>query len=141
MVGRLIVGQPIGPGSLPFDWFKGRPEARDWLPVPATARATFPSMDDIMRRGTVPDKLLGMAHSETGADRNTERCRRPVTQLTPVKAQPARSCLLEQNEALWSRRQRLRDYPSKPCRTAHPRTRGPCTRHPAASNQASEMRT
>ena len=30
MVGRLV-GQPIGPGNLPF-------EARDWPPVPAAAR-------------------------------------------------------------------------------------------------------
>ncbi len=62
MVGRLIVGQPIGPGSQPFDWFKGRTEGRDWLPVPAAARAVFPSIGDIMRRGTVPGRLIGMAH-------------------------------------------------------------------------------
>ena len=48
MVGRLV-GQPIGPGNLPF-------EARDWLPVPAAARTTFPPIDDIMRRGTVPGR-------------------------------------------------------------------------------------
>jgi plastocyanin len=61
MVGRLIVGQPTGPGSLPFDWFKDRPEAHDWLPVPEAARRTFPPIDDIMRRGTVPGSLAGMA--------------------------------------------------------------------------------
>jgi hypothetical protein len=62
MVGRLIVGQPIGPGSQPFDWFKGRTEGPDWLPVPAAARAVFPSIDDIMRRGTMPGRLIAMAH-------------------------------------------------------------------------------
>ncbi|HYZ32414.1 MAG TPA: hypothetical protein VE684_09055 [Crenalkalicoccus sp.] len=24
MVGRLVVGQPAGAGSVPFDWFEGR---------------------------------------------------------------------------------------------------------------------
>jgi plastocyanin len=62
MVGRLIVGQPVGPGSQPFDWFNGRNEGRDWLPVPAAARAGFPSTDEIMRRGSVPAWLVGMAH-------------------------------------------------------------------------------
>jgi plastocyanin len=61
MVGRLIVGQPAGPGSLPFDWFKDHPQAHDWLPVPEAARRTFPPIDDIMRRGTVPGRLAGMA--------------------------------------------------------------------------------
>ena len=62
MVGRLIVGQPIGPGSQPFDWFKGLTEGRDWLPVPAAACAVFPPIDCIMLRGTVPGRLIGMAH-------------------------------------------------------------------------------
>lgn len=62
MVGRLIVGQPTGPGSQPFDWFKGRTEGHDWLPVPAAARAVFPAIDEIMRRGNVPARLVGMTH-------------------------------------------------------------------------------
>lgn len=62
MVGRLIVGQPTGPGSEPFDWFKGLAEARDWLPVPAAARAVFPAIGEIMRLGSVPARLVGMAH-------------------------------------------------------------------------------
>jgi plastocyanin len=62
MVGRLIVGQAIGPGSQPFDWFKGRTEGRGWLSVPAAARAVFPSTEEIMRRGSVPAKLVGMTH-------------------------------------------------------------------------------
>jgi plastocyanin len=62
MVGRLIVSQAIGPGSQPFDWFKGRAEGRGWLSVPAAARAVFPSAEEIMRRGSVPAKLVGMVH-------------------------------------------------------------------------------
>lgn len=62
MVGRLIVGEPIGPGSAPFDWFKGRTEGRDWLPVPVAARMVFPAIGEIMRRGNVPASLVGMVH-------------------------------------------------------------------------------
>jgi plastocyanin len=59
MVGRIIVGQPTGPGSLPFDWFKGRPEASEWLAVPPAAQAAFPSVADIMRKRQVPAKISG----------------------------------------------------------------------------------
>ena len=62
MVGRLIVGQATGPGSRPFDWYIGRPEAKDWVPVPAAARTTFPSVAEILRQGSVPAKMMGMAH-------------------------------------------------------------------------------
>jgi plastocyanin len=62
MVGRIIVGQPIGPGSRPFDWFNGKPEGRDWLPVPPAARKAFPSIGAIMRFGSVPARLASMAH-------------------------------------------------------------------------------
>jgi plastocyanin len=62
MVGRLIVGQPIGPGSQPFDWFKGRIEGHGWRPVPASARTAFPAIEEIMRRGSVPIRLGEMAH-------------------------------------------------------------------------------
>jgi plastocyanin len=62
MVGRLIVGQPIGPGSAPFDWFKGLAEGRDWMPVPAAARTVFPAIGEVMRLGSVSAKLAGMAH-------------------------------------------------------------------------------
>jgi len=65
MVGRLVVGAPTGPGGMPFDWFKGRPEARDWLAVPAAARSVFPAITDIMRRHTVPAAALAMVHSAT----------------------------------------------------------------------------
>src|SRR5574341_2040241 len=39
MVGRIVVGVPGGPGTLPFDYFIGRPATRDWRPVPAAARS------------------------------------------------------------------------------------------------------
>jgi plastocyanin len=54
MVGRIIVGKPSGPGSLPFDYFAERAEARDWMPIPAAARGAFPDLADIMRRTLVP---------------------------------------------------------------------------------------
>jgi plastocyanin len=66
MVGRLIVGQPIGPGSQPFDWYSGRPEAKGWVPVPAAARSVFPAVAEIMRHGSVPAKIIGMAHRQDG---------------------------------------------------------------------------
>ncbi|HWX48597.1 MAG TPA: plastocyanin/azurin family copper-binding protein [Roseomonas sp.] len=58
MVGRLIVGKPIGPGSMPFDWFKGSMEGRNWSGVPPEARAAFPSITDIMARKAVPARGL-----------------------------------------------------------------------------------
>jgi plastocyanin len=60
MVGRIVVGRPGGPGTLPFDYFIGRPEAQSWLPVPEAARAAFPRVETIValgvveRRGTKP---------------------------------------------------------------------------------------
>lgn len=53
MVGRIIVGDPRGPGAMPFDYFEGLPEAVAWLPVPAAAQAAFPTIDAIMRDGAV----------------------------------------------------------------------------------------
>jgi plastocyanin len=57
MVGRIIVGRPAGPGSLPFDSFKSSPEGRDWLEVPPVARGVFPSIAEIMRKGAVPARV------------------------------------------------------------------------------------
>lgn len=54
MIGRLIVGKATGPGSMPFDWFKGSAEGRDWLDVPAEARAAFPPVAEIMKRRVIP---------------------------------------------------------------------------------------
>ena len=53
MVGRIIVGKPIGPGSLPFDYYRGRPGTASWLSVPEAAQKAFPSVDKIMRERIV----------------------------------------------------------------------------------------
>lgn len=53
MVGRIVVGRPGGPGTLPFDYFAGAPESRNWLPVPEAARAAFPAVEAIVRHGVV----------------------------------------------------------------------------------------
>jgi plastocyanin len=55
MVGRLIVGRPAGPGTLPFDYFKT--EGQHWNPVPTAAQRTFPSTDEILRRKFVGSPL------------------------------------------------------------------------------------
>lgn len=48
MVGRIIVGKPTGPGSLPFDYFEGKQYAKNWLPVPTAAQKAFPKIERIM---------------------------------------------------------------------------------------------
>jgi plastocyanin len=53
MVGRIVVGRPAGPGTLPFDYYKGRPGTGDWLPVPAVARKSFPSVQQIVAQKVV----------------------------------------------------------------------------------------
>ncbi len=53
MVGRIIVGRPIGPGSSPFDYYKGKPGTEDWQPVPEAAQKAFPSIGRIMRERIV----------------------------------------------------------------------------------------
>lgn len=53
MVGRLVVGTPAGPGTLPFDYFKSRPGTADWLPVPEVAQKVFPAIDRIMKERVV----------------------------------------------------------------------------------------
>ena len=53
MVGRIIVGKPGGPGTLPFDYFKGQARAAGWKPVPVAAQQAFPSVEMIMKRKTV----------------------------------------------------------------------------------------
>jgi plastocyanin len=54
MVGRLVVGRAVGPGTLPFDYFKGK---EHWAAVPEAAQRTFPSIDEILRRKVVPSPL------------------------------------------------------------------------------------
>jgi plastocyanin len=53
MVGRIIVGRPGGPGTLPFDDFEGDPTTRDWRPVPKVAQAAFPPIEAIMKQRLV----------------------------------------------------------------------------------------
>ncbi len=49
MVGRIVVGRPAGPGTLPFDYFSGRADAAGWLPVPVAAQKGFPSVQRILQ--------------------------------------------------------------------------------------------
>jgi plastocyanin len=53
MVGRIIVGQPGGPGTLPFDYFEGDSATRDWRPVPEAAQAAFPPIEAITNQRLV----------------------------------------------------------------------------------------
>ena len=53
MVGRLVVGRPAGPGTRAFDYFAGQPGTHDWLPVPDTARRSFPAVEAIVQRRVV----------------------------------------------------------------------------------------
>ncbi|MGH7299778.1 MAG: plastocyanin/azurin family copper-binding protein [Candidatus Rokuibacteriota bacterium] len=53
MVGRIVVGRPEGPGTLPFDYFRGRPGTGQWKPVPKAAQAAFPSVSTIVRQRVV----------------------------------------------------------------------------------------
>jgi plastocyanin len=53
MVGRIIVGKPSGLGTLPFDYFKGKKEAKDWKAVPPAAQKAFPSVEAIMKQKIV----------------------------------------------------------------------------------------
>jgi plastocyanin len=53
MVGRIVVGKPGGPGTLAFDYFEGRPEAKGWKPVPEAARKVFPPVDRIVQERVI----------------------------------------------------------------------------------------
>jgi len=53
MVGRIIVGQPSGPGTLPFDYFKGDAAKASWKEVPQPARDRFPPVEQIMSKKIV----------------------------------------------------------------------------------------
>ncbi|MGH7211352.1 MAG: plastocyanin/azurin family copper-binding protein [Acetobacteraceae bacterium] len=55
MVGRIIVGKAIGPGMLPFDYFKAAHP--DWMAVPPAAQAAFPSTQEILQRKIVASPL------------------------------------------------------------------------------------
>lgn len=55
MVGRIIVGRAVGPGTLSFDYFKA--EHPDWLSVPRAAQEAFPSIQEILQRRSVASSL------------------------------------------------------------------------------------
>lgn len=56
MVGRIIVGRPLGPGAEPFDYWAGRPGTESWRHVPGAAREAFPSIARIVAEHRVhPD--------------------------------------------------------------------------------------
>jgi plastocyanin len=48
MVGRIVVGRPLGPGSEPFDYWVGRPGTEGWRHVPDAAREALPSVTRII---------------------------------------------------------------------------------------------
>ena len=48
MVGRIVVGRALGPGTEPFDYWVGRPGTDGWRHVPEAARQTFPSVAQIL---------------------------------------------------------------------------------------------
>ncbi|NYT64056.1 hypothetical protein H0A66_17195 [Alcaligenaceae bacterium] len=54
MVGRIVVGRPGGPGTLPFDYFTRNPKTAHWLAVPEVAARAFPSIDEIIKRKVIP---------------------------------------------------------------------------------------
>jgi plastocyanin len=49
MVGRLVVGEASGPGTLPFDYFRADPAKRHWRPVPQAARERLPDVERILQ--------------------------------------------------------------------------------------------
>ena len=53
MVGRIIVGKPLGPGTEPFDYWEGKPGTKGWREVPKLARETFPDIARIVSEGRV----------------------------------------------------------------------------------------
>jgi plastocyanin len=63
MVGRIIVGQPGGPGTLPFDYFKGEARSADWKPVPVAAQQAFPTVEAIMKQKVVRRRHASSSHS------------------------------------------------------------------------------
>lgn len=59
MVGRIIVGRPLGPGAEPFDYWVGEPGTGSWHHVPGAARETFPSIARIMAERRVHPAMRG----------------------------------------------------------------------------------
>jgi plastocyanin len=53
MVGRIVVGKPLGPGSESFDYWVGKQGTDNWRRVPDAARHAFPSVSSIIARHRV----------------------------------------------------------------------------------------
>jgi plastocyanin len=53
MVGRIVVGNAIGAGARPFDYWVGKPGTDGWRRVPDAARAVFPSVERILAERVV----------------------------------------------------------------------------------------
>ena len=51
MVGRIVVGKPAGPGTLPFDYFLA--QGKSWMPVPPAAQRAFPKISEILEMKVV----------------------------------------------------------------------------------------
>lgn len=60
MVGRIIVGEPLGPGGEPFDYWIGKPGTDDWRRVPDAARGAFPTVARILAERWVHPTGLGV---------------------------------------------------------------------------------
>ena len=48
LVGRIVVGKPLGPGAERFDYWAGKPETGGWRHAPAAARQIFPTVAHIL---------------------------------------------------------------------------------------------
>jgi plastocyanin len=48
MVGRIVVGESVGPSAEPFDYWVGKPGTDGWRHVPDAARETLPSVAQIL---------------------------------------------------------------------------------------------
>jgi plastocyanin len=48
MVGRIVVGKPLGPGAQPFDYWVGKSGTGGWRQVPAAPHQTFPTVARIL---------------------------------------------------------------------------------------------
>ena len=59
MVGRIVVGRPSGPGTLPFDYFKNQTGSASWKSVPDAAQAALPSVAAILKHGIVRRAGIG----------------------------------------------------------------------------------
>ncbi len=58
MVGRIVVGQSLGPGAEAFDYWVGKPGTDGWRLVPDAAREALPSVERILAEHRV--HLIGV---------------------------------------------------------------------------------